>query len=237
MIGAEQLPPAWAQALAAEFDQPYMSQLDRYLERERAAGHTIYPPAADIFRAFELTPFDEVRVVIVGQDPYHGPGQAHGLAFSVQPGIALPPSLRNIFQELAGECDVPMPARHRANGNLEHWARQGVLLMNTSLTVGEGDAGSHARRGWERFTDRAIAELSLQRDGLVFLLWGRHAQARGASIDRERHHVLTAAHPSPLSARKGFFGCGHFARTNELLGAAGGSPIDWALPPNPENLA
>jgi uracil-DNA glycosylase len=204
-----------------------MRELKAFLQEERRRGRRFFPPGPDIFRAFELTPFEAVRVVIVGQDPYHGPGQAHGLCFSVQQGVDLPPSLVNIFKELGSELGVPMPT----HGNLEHWARQGILLLNATLTVRAHAAGSHQGKGWERFTDAAIKALDGGREGLVFVLWGRYAKEKGASIDRSKHHVLTAAHPSPLSASKGFFGCGHFARIDQLLTARGEAPIEWALPP------
>lgn len=218
--------PSWKAALEAEFGQAYMAQLRTFLEQERAQGRRFFPATRDIFRAFDLTPFDRVRVVIVGQDPYHGPGQAHGLCFSVPHGVGLPPSLVNIFKELGTDLDVPMPT----HGNLEHWADQGVLLLNATLTVRAHAAGSHQGKGWERFTDAAIRALNDQRDGIVFVLWGRYAKEKGAVVDRSRHTVLTAAHPSPLSASKGFFGCRHFSRINALLEARGETPIDWALP-------
>jgi uracil-DNA glycosylase len=218
--------PSWKHALDAEFGQQYMADLRAFLAAEREQGRTFYPAGRDIFRAFDLTPFEQVRVVIVGQDPYHGPGQAHGLSFSVPGGVPLPPSLLNIFKELGTDLGVPMPS----HGNLEHWAEQGVLLLNASLTVRAHAAGSHQGKGWERFTDTAIRTLNDQREGLVFLLWGRFAKEKGASIDRSRHHVLTAPHPSPLSASKGFFGCRHFSQANALLEQGGGAPIDWSLP-------
>lgn len=217
--------PSWKAALESEFAQPYMGELKRFLQAERAAGHAFFPAGTDIFRAFELTPFDRVRVVVIGQDPYHGPGQAHGLSFSVPRGVPLPPSLVNIFKELATDLGVPRPA----HGNLESWAQQGVLLLNATLTVRAHAAASHQGQGWERFTDAVVAALNEKRQGLVFLLWGRHAKAKGANIDRRRHHVLAAAHPSPLSASKGFFGCRHFSKVNEVLLARGEAPIDWAL--------
>lgn len=215
--------PGWKRALEREFGQPYLGELKQFLLNERTAGRDFYPAGPDIFRAFELTPFHEVRVVIVGQDPYHGPGQAHGLCFSVPEGVAAPPSLRNIFRELRSDLNVEPPS----SGNLESWARQGVLLLNATLTVGAGRAASHRGRGWERFTDAAIQALNDQRDGLVFLLWGRDAQRKATLIDERRHHVLRAAHPSPLSAHNGFFGCRHFSRANELLRASGEQEIRW----------
>lgn len=221
--------PGWRAALAAEFDDPYMSALRGFLVQERRAARPWCPPPAAIFTAFNLTPFDRVRVVIVGQDPYHGPGQAHGLSFSVPAGIAVPRSLANIFTEIESDLGIPRPA----HGNLEHWARQGVLLLNATLTVGLHRAGSHHGHGWERFTDAAIRALSDHREGIVFLLWGRHAKAKATLIDASRHHVLQAAHPSPLSASKGFFGCRHFSRTNAILESQGMPSIDWSLPPAP----
>lgn len=213
----------WKRALEREFAQPYVAELKRFLLSERSAGRAFHPAGPDIFRAFELTPFDQVRVVIIGQDPYHGPGQAHGLCFSVPDGVPLPPSLKNIFRELQADLGVEPPA----TGNLESWARQGVLLLNATLTVGSGRAGSHRGRGWEQLTDAAITALNEQRQGLVFMLWGRDAQRKAALIDEGRHHVLRAAHPSPLSAHNGFFGCRHFSRANELLKESGQPEIRW----------
>jgi uracil-DNA glycosylase len=192
------------------------------LERKRQ-GAVIYPPGDLIFNAMNSTPFDSVKVVILGQDPYHGPGQAHGLCFSVKEGIAVPPSLINIYKELASDLGVDPPR----NGNLQHWADQGVLLLNAVLTVERGKAGAHQGKGWERFTDRVIAELNENRDGLVFMLWGSYAMKKGAMIDRERHLVLTAPHPSPLSAHRGFFGCRHFSQANQWLEKRGLVPVRW----------
>lgn len=220
------LEPSWKQCLATEFQQPYMLELKQFLQSERRAGNRIYPPPALWFRAFELTPFDRVKVVILGQDPYHGPNQAHGLSFSVPPGVPVPPSLVNIFAELHSDLGVPI-SRH---GHLESWARQGVLLLNSVLTVSHGSAGSHRQRGWERFTDRAIQCLAEQRTGLVFMLWGSYAQKKGQLIDRKRHCVLTAPHPSPLSAYRGFLGSQHFSAANAYLQQHGQTPINWALP-------
>lgn len=220
------LEPSWKRVLADEFAAPSAHELRSYLQGERDKGRETYPPMRLVFNAFEHTPFDDVRVVIVGQDPYHGPGQAMGLSFSVPRGVAVPPSLRNMFQELEADCGVAKPA----HGDLTHWADQGVLLLNTSLTVRAHEAASHAGRGWERITDAAIHALAEQRDGIVFLLWGRHAQAKRTMIDARRHLVLTAPHPSPLSASKGFFGCRHFSQANAWLADRGGQPIDWALP-------
>ena len=216
----------WLAVLGDELEQPYMQELRAFLVAELAAGRRFYPPADRVFNALALTPFDDVRVVILGQDPYHGPGQAMGLCFSVPAGVPLPPSLRNIYDELQQELSLARPS----SGDLTPWAERGVLLLNAVLTVAPGQAASHAGKGWERFTDRAIAELSARRDGIVFLLWGRYAQQKGAIVDATRHHVLTAAHPSPLSASNGFFGCGHFSRANALLASGGREPVDWALP-------
>ena len=215
---------SWKAALAPEFEKPYFASLVRFLHGEKAAGKTIYPPGSQIFRAFDLTPVQEVKVVILGQDPYHGPGQAMGLSFSVPDGVPAPPSLRNIFQEIQTDLGVSMSGRP----NLEKWARQGVLLLNSVLTVQAGTPTSHSRIGWQEFTDAVISYLSSNCQGIVFLLWGRFAQEKAALIDTTRHHVLTAAHPSPL-ARGAFFGCRHFSRTNQILVAEGKTPIDWQL--------
>ena len=223
------LPDSWERWLGAEFQAPYMQQLKAFLAAEKAARKTIYPHSSDWFRAFELTPLDEVRVVILGQDPYHGPGQAHGLCFSVREGIKPPPSLVNIYKELAQDLGVT-PVNH---GHLEAWARQGVLLLNTSLTVEEGNAGSHRGKGWETFTDRAIQTVSAEAPPCVFLLWGSHARQKKALVDQGRHLVLESPHPSPLSAHRGFFGNHHFSRANAFLAEHGRSPVDWQLPPTP----
>lgn len=217
---------SWLDVLGDELEQPYMRELRGFLVSELQAGRRFYPPADRVFNALALTPFDEVRVVLLGQDPYHGPGQAMGLCFSVPAGVPLPPSLRNIYDELVRDTGVPRPS----SGDLTPWAERGVLLLNAVLTVTPGRAASHAGKGWERFTDRVIRELSERRDGLVFLLWGRYAQQKGAIVDRSRHHVLTSAHPSPLSAAGGFLGCCHFSGANALLEAAGREPVDWRLP-------
>lgn len=217
------LEPAWQARLHGEFDKPYMQALRQFLAAERASGHAIYPPSEDVFAAFHATPFDRVKVVILGQDPYHGPGQAHGLSFSVRAGTRLPPSLLNIFKERQQDLHLPIPE----HGDLSRWAEQGVFLLNAVLTVRAGEAASHQKKGWETFTDQAIAALNDQRDGVVFLLWGSHAQKKGQLIDRQRHCVLTAPHPSPLSAHRGFLGCGHFSRANQYLLQRGQSPIDW----------
>ncbi|MBY5941093.1 uracil-DNA glycosylase [Halomonas sp. DP5N14-9] len=223
------LPDSWERWLGVEFQAPYMQQLKAFLAAEKAARKTIYPHSSDWFRAFELTPLDEVRVVILGQDPYHGPGQAHGLCFSVREGVKPPPSLVNIYKELAQDLGVT-PVNH---GHLEAWARQGVLLLNTSLTVEEGNAGSHRGKGWEAFTDRAIETVNAEAPPCVFLLWGSHARQKKALVDQERHLVLESPHPSPLSAHRGFFGNHHFSRANAFLAEHGRSPVDWQLPPTP----
>jgi uracil-DNA glycosylase len=221
------LDPSWLRVVGSEFDQPYMEQLKAFLQAEKRAGKVIYPPANLWFNALDTTPFEQVKVVILGQDPYHGPGQAHGLCFSVLPGVAPPPSLINIFKELQDDLGIA-PSGH---GCLQHWAENGVLLLNSVLTVERGRAASHQGRGWERFTDACVAHLNRDREGLVFLLWGSYAQRKGALIDRSRHCVLEAPHPSPLSAHRGFFGCRHFSRANEYLQARGAAPVDWSLPP------
>lgn len=218
--------PSWLEMLGPELEQPYMRELRTFLVDEVASGRRFYPPADRVFRALEVTPFDAVRVVLLGQDPYHGPGQAMGLCFSVPKGVPPPPSLQNLFEELADDVGVPTPT----SGDLTPWAERGVLLLNAVLTVSPGRAGSHAGKGWERFTDRAVQALSERREGLVFLLLGRYAQQKGAVVDRTRHDVVAAAHPSPLSASSGFFGSRPFSRANALLEARGGEPVDWRLP-------
>jgi uracil-DNA glycosylase len=220
------LDPSWLRVLGDEFDKPYMKELRAFLVAERQAGKVIYPAAGNWFNALNTTPFDRVEVVILGQDPYHGPGQAHGLCFSVPRGVDTPPSLQNIFKELAADLGIARPA----HGNLQHWAKQGVLLLNAVLTVEQGRAGSHQGRGWETFTDACIAHLNREREGLVFLLWGSYAQKKGQLIDRSRHCVLEAPHPSPLSAHRGFLGCRHFSKANAYLEGRGHTPIDWSLP-------
>ena len=216
--------PSWKRVLAPEFEQPYFKELKAFLLAEKAA-FPIYPKGADIFAAYNLTPYENVKVVILGQDPYHGPNQAHGLAFSVQRGIAHPPSLQNIFKELREDigCDVPQ------HGTLEAWAKQGVFLLNTVLTVRAGQAHSHKEQGWERFTDATIKALSDGRERLVFVLWGRPAQMKASLIDASRHHIIASPHPSPLSAYRGFFGSKPFSRTNAYLQSEGIAPIDWCL--------
>ncbi len=216
---------SWKDALAGEFGKPYFAQLARFLHQEKAAGKVIYPPGGLIFRAFELTPVQEVKVVILGQDPYHNPGEAMGLSFSVPDGVRMPPSLRNIFREI--ETDL-LGIRMSGRPNLENWARQGVLLLNSILTVEAGQAASHRNIGWQEFTDAVIRYLSENCSGIVFLLWGNFARAKASLIDTSRHHVLVAAHPSPL-AGGAFFGCRHFSKTNALLLAEGKTPINWQL--------
>lgn len=225
--GSGQLEAGWADALGAELTQPYMQSLREFLAAEKRRGREIYPPGPEIFNAYNHTPPDQVRVVILGQDPYHGPGQAHGLCFSVRPGVPVPPSLVNIFKEIESDLGIA-PAPH---GCLAYWARQGVLLLNAVLTVTRGQAGSHAKQGWETFTDATVAWLNDNREDLVFFLWGSHAQKKGALLDRQRHRVLSAPHPSPLSAHRGFFGCRHFSQANAWLASHGALPIDWSLPP------
>ena len=226
MKGEIRLEESWRQALTGEFAEPYMHDLRAFLLSEREKGRRIYPRASNWFRALDLTPLDKVRVVILGQDPYHGPGQAHGLCFSVQPGVKIPPSLLNIYKELASDLQIP-PARH---GYLESWAGQGVLLLNSVLTVEEGRAASHAGRGWERFTDAIIRLVAARTDPAVFMLWGAHAQRKAGFVEGGRHLVLKSVHPSPLSAHGGFFGCRHFSRANSFLEAAGRGAVDWRLP-------
>jgi uracil-DNA glycosylase len=221
------LEPSWKAALGDEFAKPYMRDLRAFLaERKRSRG-VVYPAGKDIFAALDLTPLPRVKVVIIGQDPYHGPGQAHGLCFSVQPGVPQPPSLVNIFQEINDDLGTPERRLDGSRGCLEPWARQGVLLLNAVLTVERGQAGAHQGRGWETFTDRIVEVLNVERDGLVFMLWGSYAQKKGAKVDRSRHCVLTAPHPSPLSAHRGFFGCRHFSKANAYLEAHGQTPVDW----------
>lgn len=213
---------SWKQALADEFAQPYFEQLTDFVRGEYLTK-TIYPPARLIFNAFDQCPFKDVKVVIIGQDPYHGPGQAHGLCFSVMDGVQFPPSLINIFKEIERDFNQPMPF----SGNLERWAKQGVLLLNATLTVQASMAGSHQGKGWERFTDAVIKKLSDEREHIVFLLWGSYAQKKGAVIDTKKHLVLKAVHPSPLSAYRGFIGCGHFSQANAYLEEQGLKPIKW----------
>lgn len=213
---------SWRTHLQGEFDKPYFATLTQFVRSEYATRQ-IFPPGRQIFNAFDLCPFDRVKVVIIGQDPYHDDGQANGLCFSVNPGTPFPPSLQNIFKEISDDLGRPMPT----DGDLSRWARQGVLLLNATLTVRAHQAGSHQGKGWEQFTDAVIHELSAHRDHLVFMLWGSYAKAKGAQIDTSRHCILTAAHPSPLSAYRGFFGCHHFSLANAYLTSHGFTPIDW----------
>jgi Uracil-DNA glycosylase (EC 3.2.2.-) len=225
-LGSEiNLHPSWMTAVGGEFNKPYMQQLCNFLRTEKEAEKAIYPDSSLIFNALNATPFSEVKVVILGQDPYHGPGQAHGLCFSVLPGVRIPPSLRNIFKEINQELGIPIPDQ----GCLQGWAAQGVLLLNATLTVEQARPGSHQGKGWETFTDAVVQALNKQTDRLVFLLWGGYAQKKGQIIDNTRHYVLTSAHPSPLSAHRGFLGNGHFAKTNEFLTSRNLLPIDWSL--------
>ncbi|HZJ95506.1 MAG TPA: uracil-DNA glycosylase [Thiopseudomonas sp.] len=220
------LEKSWKEALSAEFAQSYMQQLSDFLRQEKQQGKVIFPPGSLIFNALDLTPLPQVKVVILGQDPYHGPGQAHGLSFSVPEDIKIPPSLVNIYKELKRDLNIPI-AEH---GNLQSWAEQGVLLLNTTLTVQQGQAGSHAKAGWQRFTDRIIQCVSEQREHVVFMLWGAHARSKAELIDATKHLILTAAHPSPLSAYRGFLGCGHFSQCNKYLQRTEQAPINWQLP-------
>ncbi|MES2624261.1 MAG: uracil-DNA glycosylase [Pseudomonadota bacterium] len=217
---------SWQRWLKPEFDQEYMRDLRQFLVSEKKAGKQIFPPSKLIFNALNSTHFDQVKVVILGQDPYHGPGQAHGLCFSVMPGVALPPSLQNIYKELQKDVDF-VPPKH---GCLTHWAEQGVLLLNAVLTVEAFKAGSHQGKGWEHFTDKIVSTLNEQQQNLVFILWGSYAQKKGNHIDRNKHLVLESVHPSPLSAHRGFFGNGHFSRANSWLKQHGKTTIDWQLP-------
>jgi uracil-DNA glycosylase len=220
-----QLDPEWLDVLGSEFDEEYMQRLRAFLLERKRAGATIYPPGPRIFNAFNSTPLSRVKAVILGQDPYHGPGQAHGLCFSVRKGVSPPPSLVNIFKEIGSDLGYPAPG----HGCLQAWADRGVLLLNAVLTVERGRAGAHQGKGWERFTDRAVQAVNEQRENVVFLLWGSQAQKKGAGIDTRRHRVLTAPHPSPLSAHRGFFGCRHFSKANEWLEGRGVAPVDWSL--------
>jgi uracil-DNA glycosylase len=220
------LHPSWLDRLSGEFAQPYMAELKRFLLAEKERGRRIFPKGSEWFRALDLTPLDEVRVVILGQDPYHGPGQAHGLCFSVRHGVQLPPSLVNIFKEIESDLGI-RPARH---GFLEHWAKQGVLLLNSVLTVEMGHAASHREKGWERFTDAIVREVNQRPEPVVFMLWGGYAQKKAAFVDTAKHLMLKAPHPSPLSVHSGFFGCRHFSKANAFLESRGLQPVDWALP-------
>ncbi len=212
----------WKSLLAAEFEEPYFKELAEFVKQEYKT-QTVYPRGSDIFKAFDRCDFSAVKVVIIGQDPYHGPGQANGLCFSVREGVRVPPSLKNIFKEIADDLGKPVPP----SGDLERWARQGVLLLNATLTVRGNTPGSHQNRGWETFTDAVIRKISDEKEGVVFLLWGAYAQKKGEIIDRSRHLVLASAHPSPFSADRGFFGCRHFSKANTYLKSRGGDEIDW----------
>ncbi|MFB9135169.1 uracil-DNA glycosylase [Vibrio olivae] len=217
----------WHDVIGDEKRQSYFVDTLTFVESERRAGKAIFPPEKDVFNAFRATEFNQVKVVMLGQDPYHGPNQAHGLCFSVLPGVKTPPSLVNMYKELAADIDGFEIPRH---GYLQHWAEQGVLMLNTVLTVEQGKAHSHAKTGWETFTDKVIESINQHQEGVVFLLWGSHAQKKGRFINRAKHHVLAAPHPSPLSAHRGFLGCRHFSKANELLVQQGKTPIDWRLP-------
>ncbi len=223
---ALQLEESWKEILKEEFEKPYMKALREFLVAEREAGKVVYPPGSLTFNAFNHTPFGKVKVVLIGQDPYHGPGQAHGLSFSVQKGVTPPPSLKNIFKELQSDITSFKIPSH---GDLTKWADEGVLLLNATLTVRKGEPASHHNKGWEKFTDYAISELSAKRQGLVFLLWGKNAQAKEELIDTGKHFILKAAHPSPYAANNGFFGCRHFSKANDLLIKNGYTAIDWQL--------
>ncbi|UGB38333.1 uracil-DNA glycosylase [Frateuria soli] len=224
------LEPSWKARLGDYLERPDMRALADFLRAEKRAGKVLYPPGPEIFNAFAHTPFDKVRVVILGQDPYHGPGQAHGLCFSVRPGVPVPPSLNNIFAEIERDLGIPRPD----HGCLTPWADRGVLLLNSVLTVEQGRAGAHQNKGWEGFTDAAIEALNREREGLVFLLWGAYAQRKGRLVDPSRHLALSSVHPSPLSAHRGFIGNGHFSAANRYLESRGQPPVDWSLPPRSE---
>ncbi len=215
--------PSWAEKIGPELKKPYMTALSTFLQERERAGGVIYPPRGEILNALALTPFDAVRVVIIGQDPYHGAGQAHGLSFSVKRGVRIPPSLRNIYKEIESDFGVTMPA----HGDLTNWARQGVLLLNATLTVEEGQAGAHQNKGWEKFTDAIIRAVNDNHEHVVFMLWGAYAQKKGMFINRDKHMVLESVHPSPLSARRGFIGCRHFSRANDYLIAHDRLPVAW----------
>lgn len=221
------LEESWLAQLGGEFEQSYMQELRAFLLAQKKAGKRIFPRGSEIFNAFAHTPLSKVKVVILGQDPYHGEGQAHGLCFSVKPGVRPPPSLKNIFKEIHADLGIPVPE----HGHLTAWADQGVLLINSVLSVECGMAGSHQGKGWERFTDKVIEVVNREREGIVFMLWGNYAQRKGAIIDSARHCVLKAPHPSPLSAHRGFLGCGHFSAANNYLQVRGEGPIDWSLDP------
>lgn len=220
-----QIATSWKHLLQPEFNKPYFAELVNFIKTEKAAKKVIYPAGSEIFNAFENTPFDDIKVVIIGQDPYHNPGQAHGLCFSVPGSTPPPPSLKNIFKELNDDIGMEIPS----HGDLTHWAKQGVLLLNTSLTVRKNEPASHSKIGWEKFTDAIIQLISDRKDHVVFLLWGAHARSKQLLINPRKHFILTAAHPSPLSAHNGFFGCRHFSKTNQILAQHGIQPIDWKL--------
>lgn len=220
---APKLTTDWLRVIGDEFDKPYMAGLRAFLQEQKAARKIIFPKGSEIFNALNVTPFAEIKIVILGQDPYHGPNQAHGLAFSVRDGIRKPPSLMNIYKEIEQDCHVKMPAK----GDLTSWARQGVLLLNATLTVEQANAGAHQDKGWEEFTDAVIRAINEEREHVVFMLWGSFAQKKGAFIDRQKHLVLTAPHPSPLSAHRGFLGCSHFSKANEYLAQHGQKQIMW----------
>jgi len=217
--------PSWLKVLSEEFEKSYFETLIQFVKKEYASG-AVYPEGKNIFRAFELCPFESVKVVILGQDPYHGPKQANGLSFSVNDSIPLPPSLQNIYKEITADLKQTAPK----SGNLDHWAKQGVLLLNATLTVRANQPGSHQQKGWEQFTDAVIKVISEKKEHIVFLLWGKYAQDKGAIIDTSKHYVLAAPHPSPFSANRGFFGCKHFSKTNQYLVSVGAKPIEWTLP-------
>lgn len=224
------LPDDWLAVLGGEFEQPYMQNLKAFLAQEKAQGKVIYPHSSDWFNAFKYTPLDQVKVVILGQDPYHGPDQAHGLCFSVRPGVKTPPSLVNIYKELQSDLGV-QPVNH---GYLTSWAKQGVLMLNAVLTVEQANAASHQKKGWEQFTDKVIHIINEQLDGVVFLLWGSYAQKKAAFVDQNKHLVLKSVHPSPLSAHRGFFGNHQFSQANDFLASRGKTPVNWQLPEQPE---
>ena len=223
---AIELEPSWLAVLKDEFDKDYMLELRTFLKNEKQAGHKVYPKGSDIFNAFQKTPFTDVKVVILGQDPYHGENQAHGLSFSVQKGIGIPPSLRNIYKKLS--TDIP-GFKIPDHGDLTEWAEQGVLLLNASLTVQAGIAGSHQKKGWEEFTDNVIKTISDKKEDVVFILWGAFAQVKAELIDKKKHHIIVSPHPSPFSADRGFFGSKPFSKTNEILKNEGKTPIDWQI--------
>lgn len=222
------LEKSWNELLKPEFNMPYMTKLNSFIQTEKSKNKTVYPNESLIFNALNSTPFNDVKVVILGQDPYHGENQAHGLSFSVLPGIKIPPSLRNIYKEMSQDLNIVMPE----HGCLQSWAEQGVLLLNATLTVEKNNAGSHQKKGWEQFTDRIIELLNEKREGLVFLLWGSYAHKKGQLIDTKKHLVLSAPHPSPLSAHRGFFGTKHFSKANTYLEKRNIKPIQWQLPPS-----